>query len=126
MIRAASEAGYYTNCPYCADRNDEKSFLDEIRYRGIFIPQRDATWEQVKDAYADMVKDRCISSSCDNPRKAETKGPFKVITCVVCGCIPHHAKCLTVPPDQYHCSDCQGKTFLQILKQNKIEDPTIQ
>lgn len=39
MMRFAKEAGYYTVCPLCGDK-DEHNFKDEIKYRGVHIPDR--------------------------------------------------------------------------------------
>lgn len=37
LTRATAEAGYYTNCPFCADK---EVYIPEIQKFGIFVPNR--------------------------------------------------------------------------------------
>lgn len=76
---------------------------------------RDATWEQEKDAYADLVKSKCVSENCKYPEKWAKRGEFQIVTCIVCGCLPMHVRCTKTTAEKYHCTECINKTFLNLF-----------
>lgn len=62
----ALNAGYYLNCIWCKG----KRFRDDIKYQGVFVPDRDANWETETGAYADLYRShrRCDMESCRCPK----------------------------------------------------------
>lgn len=42
LKQMAQSSGYFFRCPLC---NDSKIFKEKIKLRGVFIPDRDASWE---------------------------------------------------------------------------------
>ncbi|XP_065359811.1 pineapple eye protein-like [Calliphora vicina] len=47
MKTYALSAGYYLSCIWCKD----KCFREDIKYQGVFVPDREANWEKEKGAY---------------------------------------------------------------------------
>lgn len=62
----ALSAGYYLICIWCKD----KRFRDEVKYQGVFVPDRDANWELDGKAYRDLYRShrRCDMEICNCPK----------------------------------------------------------
>lgn len=50
LMKMAQSSGYFFRCPLC---NDAKKFKQKVKMRGVFVPDRDASWE---DGRYDEVK----------------------------------------------------------------------
>lgn len=61
----AMSSGYFFKCPTC---NNEESFQKEMARFGIYIPQRDASWEE-NNAFAELLEqyDQCDWPNCECP-----------------------------------------------------------
>ena len=71
----ALSAGYYLTCIWCKD----KSFREDVKYQGVFVPDRDANWEREKGAFRDLhrVRHRCDMEVCNCPKGRDyTNGKF--------------------------------------------------
>lgn len=62
MKRYALNAGYYLICIWCKS----KQFREDIKYMGIFVPDRDADWERENGAFLDLHRfiKRCDMDIC--------------------------------------------------------------
>lgn len=62
----ALSAGYYLTCIWCKD----KQFREDIKYQGVFVPDREANWEKEKGAYGELYRchKRCDMDICNCPK----------------------------------------------------------
>jgi hypothetical protein len=94
-----------------------EEFRDEIPKRGIFVPEKDASWEQDPNAYADQLErpKSCSAELCKCPNGREFNeetGPWDQQICLGCASKSVHADCLNLGEDDdiyYICELCQGK-----------------
>jgi len=110
--RQAYASGYFFKCPTC---NNQEAFQNEMVKYGVYIPQRDATWEE-NNAFADLLiqYDRCDNKSCLCPDgvthiSEEEDTDWELLRCYHCGQGAVHRKCLgdyVIPKYEYICSDC--------------------
>ncbi|XP_002166667.2 PHD finger protein 7 isoform X1 [Hydra vulgaris] len=106
----ANVSGYFFRCPTCNNSND---FIEEMSSRGIFIPKRDAGWEE-NGAFAELLEkyNRCdlLYCLCKKGRSYCTKaGKWHLLACYLCGQSAIHVKCLArhyIPGIGYVCKDC--------------------
>ncbi|XP_076022181.1 G2/M phase-specific E3 ubiquitin-protein ligase [Genypterus blacodes] len=113
--RQAHSAGlYFFRCTLC---NNKESFQEEMLRMGIYIPERDASWELEANAYSELlvVYTRCdgLTCLCDSGRTHSAKsGWFEVIRCRLCGSRGTHRKCsgLKVDTRDWACNDCTQST----------------
>uniref|UniRef100_A0A7M5URW6 Uncharacterized protein n=1 Tax=Clytia hemisphaerica TaxID=252671 RepID=A0A7M5URW6_9CNID len=123
--RQASVAGYFFRCPCC---NNKDEFGDEMAKYGIYIPSRDAAWEE-SNAYNDLLQeyDKCDfnNCSCTRGRKYSTQaGKWHLLRCYLCGQSAVHVKCLGrcyIPGIGYVCATCN-----KVAKLNKENIETVQ
>ncbi|CAO1429609.1 unnamed protein product [Diamesa serratosioi] len=117
MMKYTQEAGYYTTCPLC-DNSEPENFRREMMLKGIFVPDREASWETTSN-FGSQVKNKCNFVDCPKPKATSNiiGAPYSVCTCFVCGCFPIHLKCAGVKNhDNYYCPKCHDKTFLNCFK----------
>ncbi|XP_041827269.1 G2/M phase-specific E3 ubiquitin-protein ligase [Melanotaenia boesemani] len=113
--RQAHSAGlFFFRCTLC---NNKEDFQEEMVRMGIYIPERDASWELEANAYSELLEvyTRCDSLTClcDDGRTHSTKsGWFEVIRCQLCGSKGTHRKCsgLKFNTRDWTCSDCTKAT----------------
>ncbi|XP_070698572.1 PHD finger protein 7-like [Pempheris klunzingeri] len=109
--RQAHSAGlFFFRCTLC---NNKENFQEEMLRMGIFIPERDASWELEAEAYAELlvVYRRCDALTClcnDGRTHSAKSGWFEVIRCRLCGSRGTHRKCSGLESDtrDWACSDC--------------------
>ncbi|XP_065361048.1 pineapple eye protein-like [Calliphora vicina] len=86
----ALSAGYYLSCIWCKD----KRFREDIKYQGVFVPDREANWEKEKGAYGELYRSykRCDMAVCQCPKGRDFKNAYKwqLITCKFCGSFGAH------------------------------------
>ncbi|XP_037550720.1 G2/M phase-specific E3 ubiquitin-protein ligase [Nematolebias whitei] len=113
--RQAQSAGlFFFRCTLC---NNKEDFQEEMLRMGIYIPERDASWELEANAFSELleVHRRCDSLTClcNNGRTYCAKtGWFELIRCRLCGSTGTHRKCsgLQVDTTDWACTDCTNAT----------------
>ncbi|KAK5886950.1 hypothetical protein CesoFtcFv8_017929 [Champsocephalus esox] len=113
--RQAHSAGlFFFRCTLCSNKED---FQQEMLRMGIYIPERDASWELETNAYSDLLEvyEHCDASTClcnDGRTHSYTSGWFEVIRCRLCGSTGTHRKCsgLKVDATDWACSGCTQAT----------------
>ncbi|XP_055613831.1 G2/M phase-specific E3 ubiquitin-protein ligase-like [Uranotaenia lowii] len=115
MQRSAFASGYYFKCPNCHD----KEFVQYARLHGIFVPQRDASWELETGAFKDLHSTKCTAADCRFGSKASGKGSSgasDLVGCKACGGATMHTVCAQLDnPDDYVCSNCMDATFIKLF-----------
>ncbi|XP_011618350.2 G2/M phase-specific E3 ubiquitin-protein ligase isoform X1 [Takifugu rubripes] len=119
--RQAHSAGlFFFRCTLC---NNKENFQAEMLRMGIFIPERDASWELEANAYSELLEvyAHCDADVClcrDGRTHSAKTGSFKVVRCRLCGSRGTHRKCsrLKAGNRDWACGDCtkatDGKAFL--------------
>ncbi|XP_026194631.1 G2/M phase-specific E3 ubiquitin-protein ligase isoform X2 [Anabas testudineus] len=113
--RQAHSAGlFFFRCTLC---NNKEHFQEEMLRMGIYIPERDASWELEANAYSELLEvyKRCdaLTCLCDNGRTHCAKtGWFELIRCQLCGSRGTHRKCsgLRLDTRNWACTDCTQAT----------------
>ncbi|XP_065822271.1 G2/M phase-specific E3 ubiquitin-protein ligase [Labrus bergylta] len=113
--RQAHSAGlFFFRCTLC---NNKENFQEEMTRMGIYIPERDASWELEANAFSELLEvySRCdaLTCLCKGGRTHSTKtGWFEVIRCRLCGSGGTHRKCsgLKLDTKDWACSDCTQAT----------------
>ncbi|KAL3049776.1 hypothetical protein OYC64_009099 [Pagothenia borchgrevinki] len=113
--RQAHSAGlFFFRCTLCSNKED---FQQEMLRMGIYIPERDASWELEANAYSDLLEvyEQCDASTClcnDGRTHSYKSGWFEVIRCRLCGSTGTHRKCsgLKVDATDWACSGCTQAT----------------
>ncbi|KAH8279812.1 hypothetical protein KR054_006398 [Drosophila jambulina] len=114
LRKYALSSGYYLSCIWC--RSSE--FRSTIRLQGIFVPDRDATWERQSNAYRElhMRTLRCDEKDClCSHGTSYNKKLWYIYACQVCGSTGAHAQCLArsvhlrkgAGPIKFTCTGCQ-------------------
>ncbi|XP_061677103.1 G2/M phase-specific E3 ubiquitin-protein ligase [Syngnathoides biaculeatus] len=109
--RQAHSAGlFFFRCTLC---NNKDEYQREMLRMGIYIPERDASWELEANAYADLLE---VYTHCDahvclcaNGRAHSAKtGWFEALRCLLCGSRGTHRKCsgLEVDTVDWACPEC--------------------
>lgn len=117
--RWALASGYMCNCN-CGDGSEE--YHDMLRNNGVFVPHKDAAWEESLGAYASLqiIPDTCDAASCGCPRGrrfAAKSGTSKwyLNRCSTCGSGCIHSNCWTGMEHgkKYSCSRCEASSTLR-------------
>ncbi|XP_028994917.1 G2/M phase-specific E3 ubiquitin-protein ligase [Betta splendens] len=113
--RQAHSAGlFFFKCTLC---NNKENFQEEMLRMGIYIPERDASWELEANAYSELLEvyKRCDAPTClchsGRTHTAKT-GWFELIRCSLCGSRGTHRKCsrLKLDTKNWACTDCKQAT----------------
>uniref|UniRef100_A0A3P9IIL6 G2/M-phase specific E3 ubiquitin protein ligase n=1 Tax=Oryzias latipes TaxID=8090 RepID=A0A3P9IIL6_ORYLA len=108
QVRAFSAGLFFFKCTLC---NNKDRFQQEMLRMGIYIPERDASWELESDAYSDLLE---VYKHCDSPSCLCEHGRswFEVVRCCLCGSRGTHRKCsgLTLKTTDWACGDCTQAT----------------
>lgn len=125
MRRHALASGYYLRCPWCRD----KKFHDTIKLQSVYVPDRDAIWEQQPNAYRELHEKllRCDQAECICPKgRNYNKNSWSIQVCVLCAATGTHFKCsagiLRLPnanteQPEFKCSFCKEvESKLQSVK----------
>ncbi|CAN9501943.1 unnamed protein product [Ophioblennius macclurei] len=113
--RQAHSAGlFFFRCTLCSNK---ENFQEEMIRLGIYIPERDASWEMEANAYSDLLEvyTRCDAFSClcaDGRSHSAAHGWFQVIRCQLCGSRGTHRKCshLRLNSNDWACSECTQRS----------------
>ncbi|KAI8121378.1 hypothetical protein FF38_07059 [Lucilia cuprina] len=86
----ALSAGYYLTCIWCKD----KRFREDVKYQGVFVPDREANWEKEKGAYVELYRShkRCDMEVCNCPKGRDyiNAKKWQLIICKFCGAFGAH------------------------------------
>nr|XP_053637855.1 uncharacterized protein LOC128692643 isoform X4 [Cherax quadricarinatus]XP_053637856.1 uncharacterized protein LOC128692643 isoform X4 [Cherax quadricarinatus] len=99
LQKLALSAGYFFKCPLC---NDKDTFLQEMQNVGIFVPEKDASWELEPNAFSDLLERpiHCDAPKCKCPdgRKSDEDGTrWEILLCNLCGSTGVHIACGGLP-----------------------------
>ncbi|XP_056445773.1 G2/M phase-specific E3 ubiquitin-protein ligase [Gadus chalcogrammus] len=108
--RQAISAGlHFFRCTLC---NNKERFQEEMLTMGIYIPERDASWELESNAFEELLQ---VYENCDAPdcccrqgrsHSAKT-GWFEIVRCKLCGSRGTHRRCSGLDLDSsWACLDC--------------------
>ncbi|XP_017485165.1 PREDICTED: dentin sialophosphoprotein-like isoform X2 [Rhagoletis zephyria] len=103
----AKNAGYFFKCPLC---NDSQKFKTSMCYWGVFVQDKDAEWELVPNAYAELMErpNVCGAEICQNEEgrgQSSDANPFQY--CVTCGSVAIHLRCVPHRGNSFECDTCQ-------------------
>lgn len=110
MRRSALSAGYLFKCPLCGYLKEE--YIRRIRMRGVFVPDRDASWELEPNAYDTLrISHSCGAEHCSCPFGAahQNKDPsneWHLLKCIYCGSNAVHIHCYGLSSTEFKCPDC--------------------
>ncbi|GIY16709.1 hypothetical protein CEXT_393531, partial [Caerostris extrusa] len=133
---------HFLKCPLC---NNVTNFIEEMRYHGICIPEKDASWELEPNAYQELTyRPPCRSIKCLCPHGAKHSGKrqlmakftlllnlliryggwiyaWVLLVCSNCGSDACHKDCegLSSTVTTWLCEVCTG--FEEQKKQNPTE-----
>ncbi|XP_028405846.1 uncharacterized protein LOC114528424 [Dendronephthya gigantea] len=106
----ATVSGYFFRCPVC---NDKEKFVKEMKRMGIYVPDRDAAWEDGNN-FAELLDkySSCDSPACKCPlgRKFSAEnGEWELVLCNTCGQFGTHVGCKTwtTNPPSLLCPTCR-------------------
>ncbi|XP_045596724.1 uncharacterized protein [Procambarus clarkii] len=99
LQKLALSAGYFFKCPLC---NDKETFLREMQNVGIFVPEKDASWELEPNAFSELLERpiHCDAPKCKCPdgRKSDEDGSrWEILLCNLCGSSGVHVACGGLP-----------------------------
>ncbi|PSN36951.1 hypothetical protein C0J52_15884 [Blattella germanica] len=130
--KLAMSAGYFFKCPLC---NNKPNFLLAMQANGIFIPERDASWEMVPNAYQELLHrhHRCDAQRCRCPKGRNhemTGSSWELMLCKYCGSQGVHIGCGNLKwsnPD-WECNDCKamlqhsGESGTNVINKDSKDD----
>lgn len=109
LQKLALSSGYFFKCPLCCNK---PLFEETMKLHGIFIPERDASWELVPNAYSELLQTygHCDAKICRaKSRSVNVKGKmWEIILCKYCGSQGIHKICgnLKAKKPIWECSIC--------------------
>lgn len=111
LRKTALHSGYYLKCPTCGTKG---TFREQLKLRGIFVPDRDATWELEKSAYKDLLftYSRCDIANCLCPDGRNFLSDVKrnswyLRVCAMCGANGAHVLCDELKERVFVCEECR-------------------
>jgi hypothetical protein len=92
---------YFIKCPLC---NDKDMFKKAVVDHGIYIPDKDASWEE-SAAFHDLERryEHCDATQCLCPKgraHCDDAGSWEMYVCFICGSSGMHLACLPLPMQQ--------------------------
>ncbi|XP_064089997.1 uncharacterized protein LOC135204004 [Macrobrachium nipponense] len=113
----AVSAGYFFKCPLC---NDKEVFVEEMQNFGIYVPEKDASWELEPNAYIELERPvRCDAPKCFCPdgRKRDDIGTrWEILLCSLCGASGIHITCGKL---RFTCTEWTCPTCIEMLEESK-------
>ncbi|XP_075226646.1 uncharacterized protein LOC142327445 isoform X2 [Lycorma delicatula] len=105
---ANSFGSYAFRCPLC---NDQHLFTKTMKDFGIYIPERDASWEQEENAFQELLfrHNRCDAQKCICPHGREFNkqtSRWHLILCRLCGSKGIHNACRLKKSNEWQCDNC--------------------
>ncbi|XP_046741470.1 uncharacterized protein LOC124408534 isoform X2 [Diprion similis] len=110
--RLALSAGYFFKCPLC---NNKPEFQQAMLDHGIFIPNQDASWELVPNAFQELLHrhNQCDAPECLCPKgrsHTSVNAKWELVLCRLCGSQGVHKSCgqLKWGSSVWECTECTG------------------
>lgn len=113
MRKTATFAGYLLHCPTCGSKESSQDFCAALRKRGIFVPEKDASWELSQNAFQSLL---FVYASCDakqcfcpNGRNFNIKrrrSKWFLMKCIYCGSKGIHFGCSPHDLRKFKCPEC--------------------
>ncbi|XP_071519884.1 uncharacterized protein [Panulirus ornatus] len=135
LQRLALSAGYFFKCPLC---NNQDKFLLEMQNVGIFVPEKDASWELEPNAFRELHERplHCDASKCKCPdgRKTDVEGSrWEILLCNLCGSSGVHIACggLSFSSTEWTCTVCaemlakSGKCMQQKVQERHLKEKNV-
>lgn len=110
LQRHASSCGLHCfRCPGC---NNIDKFQQHLLTMGIYIPDRDASWESEDDAFQDLLHrhSKCDYKTCQCPHGrnyTEERSKWNIVLCDLCGSFGTHIACHPAVTDEKSYFVCQ-------------------
>ena len=110
---ALNSGAHHFKCPLC---NDTKNFPKEMLEFGIYLPQKDASWETDGQFFANDSEDKSCGAKlcfCDKEQGRKYNFPdgiWELMNCHACGSCAIHVKCGGMEEfidPQWHCYLCR-------------------
>ncbi|KAK7153100.1 hypothetical protein R3I93_011108 [Phoxinus phoxinus] len=126
---AHSAAKFFFKCTLC---NNKDQFQQEMLRMGIYIPERDASWELEENAYGELLQ---VYQHCDAVKCLSHKGRkhscqsglFEIVRCKLCGSRGTHRKCSNIRhyDTDWVCADCKAavEENKSVQLPNHVESP---
>ncbi|XP_068218947.1 pineapple eye protein-like isoform X2 [Palaemon carinicauda] len=105
----ALSAGYFFKCPLC---NDRDIFVEDMQNFGIYVPEKDASWELEPNAYSELERPvRCDAVKClclDGRKRDDIGTRWEILLCSLCGASGIHIACgkLRFTSTEWTCPTC--------------------
>ncbi|XP_066973789.1 uncharacterized protein [Macrobrachium rosenbergii] len=113
----AVSAGYFFKCPLC---NDKEVFVEEMQNFGVYVPEKDASWELEPNAYSELERPvRCDAPKCLCPdgRKRDDIGTrWEILLCSLCGASGIHITCGKL---RFTCTEWTCPTCIEMLEESE-------
>lgn len=124
----ALSAGYFFKCPLCANT---EQFRKCMRQKGVYVPDRDASWELENNAFNELHAPTysCEAVKClsKQGRKFNSVDGFAFMSCSSCGAGSIHRKCCNTPDFVCAlCCDLFKDTAAATAADNTLSDLTLQ
>nr|XP_014352071.1 PREDICTED: G2/M phase-specific E3 ubiquitin-protein ligase [Latimeria chalumnae] len=109
--QALSAGMFFFRCTIC---NNKEKFQQEMLRLGIYIPERDASWELEEDAYQELFQryQHCDVTRCHCKMGREYNRPnskWEIRRCDCCGSRGTHLACSSLGWQQnWECVDCRS------------------
>lgn len=120
--QALASGLHFFKCPLC---NNKELFTAEMLKFGIYIPDRDASWEQEANAFNDLLERHCFCDvakcRCKFGRSYnEVDSCWEIMLCDSCGSEGTHLACsgLKTAMDDWLCNACDA-VFVKVLKEKE-------
>ncbi|TRY84980.1 hypothetical protein DNTS_028856 [Danionella cerebrum] len=128
---AHSAAKFFFKCTLC---NNKEMFQKEMVRMGIYIPERDASWELEENAYEELLQvyEHCDATRClslQGRGKSSQSGYFEILRCTICGSKGTHRKCsrVNLNENDWVCTDCKAVTeeTTSVQLPDRVESPLV-
>ncbi|MBN3277309.1 G2E3 ligase, partial [Polyodon spathula] len=121
--QAYSAGMFFFRCTIC---NNKDMFQQEMLRMGIYIPEKDASWELEENAYSELLQSyqHCDVRHCFCRKGREYSQPnskWEIVRCQYCGSRGTHRSCSSLKrfQENWVCSECRAiihKTVLYLVK----------
>ncbi|ELU04201.1 hypothetical protein CAPTEDRAFT_128759, partial [Capitella teleta] len=110
QAQANSAGAHFFRCPFC---NNKDNFQKEMLKLGIYIPDRDASWETESHAFRDLYEREMLCNAktcqCTGGRRfnLEDSAKWAILLCNCCGAKGTHKACSRgSSKENWTCQEC--------------------
>ncbi|XP_043213153.1 PHD finger protein 7-like [Amphibalanus amphitrite] len=115
LQQMALSSGYFFTCPICRDKNNRSGFLRHVKKFGVFVPQRDASWETEPNAFSELLEhhsgcdQRYCLCSLGRQHMVKDHSDWGQLLCHSCASFGSHRLCAGSPSRlPWFCPDCEN------------------